>query len=80
MVAVLLSSEVDTSLIDNDGVASSSVIVNVPVASLIDAFEALDKVMVTVSFASSNESARTVTAIVPVVAPALIVNVPLVAV
>ena len=36
--------------------------------------------MVTVSFASSNESARTVTAIVPVVSPALIVNVPLVAV
>ena len=80
MVAVLLSSEVDTSLIDNDGVASSSVIVKVPVASLIVAFEALDKVIVTVSFASSNESARTVTAIVPVVAPALIVNVLLVAV
>ena len=79
-VAVLFSFVVDTSLIDNDGVASSSVIVNVPVASLIVAFEALDKVIVTVSLASSNESARTVTAIVPVVAPALIVKVPLLAV
>ena len=56
LVAVLLSSEVDTSLIDNDGVASSSTISRVPVASLIVAFVALDKVMVTVSFASSIES------------------------
>ena len=80
LVAVLLSSDVETSLIDNDGVASSSVIVKVPVVSLIVALEALDKVMVTVSLSSSNESARTVTAIVPVVAPALIVNVPLLAV
>ena len=53
---------------------------NVPVESLIDAFEALDKVMVTVSFTSSIVSARTVIGIVPVVAPALIVNVELVAV
>ena len=63
-VAVLFSFVVDTSLIDNDGVASSSVIVNVPVASLIVAFEALDKVIVTVSFASSKESDSTVTGIV----------------
>ena len=67
-------------MIDNDGVASSSTISRVPVASLIVAFDALDKVMVTVSFASSNESASTVTEIVPVVSPALIVKVPLVAV
>ena len=80
LVAALFSFDVVTSFIESDGVASSSVIVNVPVESLIDAFEALDKVMVTVSFASSNESARTVTAIVPVVEPALIVNVLLVAV
>ena len=79
-VAALLSSEVVTSLIDKEGVASSSVIVNVPVASLILAFEALDKVIVTVSLASSNESARTVTGIVLDVSPALNVKVPLVAV
>ena len=54
--------------------------VNVPVASLIVAFVALDKVIVTVSFASSKLSANTVTPIVPVVSPALIVNVSLVAV
>ena len=59
---------------------SSSVIVNIPVESLIVAFVALDRVMVTVSFGSSVESARTVIGIVPVVAPALIVNVPFVAV
>ena len=59
---------------------SSSVIVNIPVESLIVAFDALDRVMVTVSFGSSVESERTVIGIVPVVAPALIVNVPLVAV
>ena len=79
LVAALLSSEVETSLIDKEGV-SSSVIVNVPVASLIVAFVALDKVIVTVSSASSKESAHTVTPIVPVVSPALIVKVPLVAV
>ena len=43
-------------MIDNDGVASSSTISRVPVASLIVAFVALDKVTVTVSFASSIES------------------------
>ena len=80
LVAVLFSFDVDTSLIDNDGVASSSVIVNVPVASLIVAFDAFDKVIVTVSFTSSVVSARTVIGIVPVVLPALIVNVSLVAV
>ena len=57
-VEALLSSDVDGSLIDNDGVASSSVIVKVPVESLIVAFDALDKVIVTVSFASSNASAK----------------------
>ena len=50
---------------DKDGVASSSVIVNVPVGLLSVAFDALDIVMVTVSFASSNES-ETVIGIVPV--------------
>ena len=79
LVAALLSFVVETSLMDNEGV-SSSVIVNVPVASLMVAFDALDKVIVTVSFASSKVSARTVIGIVPVVSPALIVNVPLVAV
>ena len=64
---------------DKDGVASSSVIVNVPVGLLSVAFDALDIVMVTVSFASS-KSQQTVIGIVPVLTPALIVNVPLVAV
>ena len=64
LVAVLLSFEVETSFIDKDGVASSSVIVKVPVASLIVALDTLDSVIVTVSFASSNVSARTVIAIV----------------
>ena len=79
-VEALLSSDVETSLIDKDGASSSSVMVNVPLESLIVAFDALDKVIVTVSFASSKVSANTVTPIVPVVSPALIVNVPLVAV
>ena len=79
LVEVLLSSDVDTSLIDKVGV-SSSVIVNVPVESLIVAFEALDKVIVTVSLASSNESARTVTGMVLDVSPGLNVKVPFVAV
>ena len=61
------------------GADSSSVIVNVPVASLIVAFDALDRVIVTVSSASYIESANALTPIVPVVSPALIVNVPLVA-
>ena len=80
LVEVLFSLEVVTSFIDNVPEPSSSVIVKVPVASLIVAFEALDKVMVTVSFASSVESAKTVTPIVLVVCPALKVKVPLVAV
>ena len=64
LVAVLFSLEVVTSLIDKEGVASSSVIVNVPVESLIVAFDAFDRVIVTVSFASSNASERTVTGMV----------------
>ena len=79
-VVALLSSDVETSLIDNDGVASSSVIVNVPVASLMFAFDAFDKVIVTVSLFSSKESAKTVTAMVLDVSPALKVRVPFVAV
>ena len=78
LVEVLLSSEVETSLIDNDGVASSSVMVNVPVASLIVAFDALDKVIVTVSLLHLH-LVRTVTGIVLYVSPALNVNVSLVA-
>ena len=62
------------------GVASSSVIVNVAVESLIIALVALDKVIVAVSLASSSESAKTGTLNVPDVAPAAIVNVPDVAV
>ena len=80
LVAALFSLDAVTSLIDKDGVASSSVIVNVPVASLMVAFDALDKVIVTVSFASSKASERTVTAIVLDVSPALNVNVLFVAV
>ena len=44
-VAALLSSDVETSLIDKDGGSSSSVMVNVPVESLIVALEAFDKAM-----------------------------------
>ena len=55
-VATLLSSDVETSLIDKDGVASLSVIVNVAVESLIAPADALLKVIVTVSLASSRES------------------------
>ena len=62
------------------GAASSSVIVNVAVESLIDAFVGLDKVIVAVSLFSSVVSARTGTLNVPEVAPAEIVNVPDVAV
>ena len=69
-----------TSAILKLGVASSSVIVNVAVESLILALDALDKVIVAVSFASSSASARTGTLNVPDVAPAEIVNVPDVAV
>jgi len=69
-----------TSAILKLGVASSSVIVNVAVESLIVAFDALDKVIVAVSLFSSRVSARTGTLKVPVVAPAEIVKVPDVAV
>ena len=55
-------------------------IVNVAVESLILAFDAFDKVIVAVSFASSSASANTGTLNVPDVAPADIVNVPDVAV
>ena len=78
-VAALLSLDVETSLIDKEGV-SSSVIVNVPVASLIVAFDALDKSHGNCFIYFIVESARTVIGIVPVVLPALIVNVPFVAV
>jgi len=69
-----------TSAILKLGAASSSVIVNVAVESLIDAFDAFDKVIVAVSLTSSRVSARTGTLNVPDVAPADIVNVPDVAV
>ena len=58
------------------GVASSSVIVNVAVESLILALDAFDKVMVAVSLFSSVVYANTGTLNVPDVAHADIVNVP----
>ena len=75
-----LSSEAVTSLIESVGASSSSVMVSVAVASLMVAFDALDKVSVAVSLFSSVESLRTGTVKVPVVEPAEIVRVPLVAV
>ena len=75
-----LSSEAVTSLIEMVGASSSSVMVSVPVASLMVAFEALDSVSVAVSLFSSSESLRTGTVKVPVVSPAAMVRVPLVAV
>ena len=75
-----LSLEVVTSLIESVGAESSSVMVSVPVASLMVAFEALDSVSVAVSLSSSVESLRTGTVKVPVVSPAEMVKVPLVAV
>ena len=69
-----------TSAILKLGDASSSVIVNVAVESLILAFDALDRVIVAVSLTSSSVSANTGTLNVPVVEPADIVNVPDVAV
>ena len=69
-----------TSAILKLGAASSSVIVNVAVESLIVAFDAFDKVIVAVSLASSRASAKTGTLNVPVVEPADIVSVPDVAV
>ncbi len=75
-----LSSEVVTSLIESVGAESSSVMVSVPVASLMVAFEALESVKVAVSLFSSVESLRIGTVKVPVVSPAEMVKVPLVAV
>ena len=69
-----------TSAILKLGVASSSVIVNVAVESLIVALDALDKVIVAVSLFSSSVSCKTGTLNVPDVAPADIVSVPDVAV
>ena len=62
--------------IDNVGASSSSTIMSVPVASLMVALVALDKVIVAVSFASSSVSANTGTLNVALVAPAAIVTVP----
>ena len=75
-----LSLAVVTSLIERLGVPSSSVMVSVPVASLMVALAALDNVSVAVSLLSSVLSARIGTLKVPLVAPAAIVKVPLVAV
>ena len=61
---------------DNEGAASSSTIVKVPVASLMVALVGLDKVSVAVSDASSNVSTNTGTLKVCVVFPARIVTVP----
>ena len=58
------------------GATSSSVIVSVAVESLIVAFDALDKVIVAVSFSSSVVSEIIGTLNVPKVAPAAIVKVP----
>ena len=74
------SFEVVTSFIERDGAASSSVMVRVPVASLLVALLALDNVKVTVSLASSVVSASTGTVKVWVVVPAAKVRVPLEAV
>ena len=74
------SLEAVTSAILKLGAASSSVIVNVEVESLIVAFVGLDKVIFTVSLFSSIVSARIGILIVPDVAPAAIVKVPDVAV
>ena len=73
-VALAAASVIATSLIAKVGVASSSVIVSVPVASEIVALAGLDSVSVAVSLASSRLSARTPTVKVAVVAPAAMVN------
>ena len=75
-----LSSEVVTSAIDSEGASSSSVMVSVAAESLMVALEALESVKVAVSLFSSSESLRTGTVKVPVVSPAAMVRVPLVAV
>ena len=72
--------DVVTSAIVILGLGSSSVIVNIALESLIVAFDALDKVIVAVSFAYLLESARTGTLNVPEVVPAVIIKVPDVAV
>ena len=64
-------------MIERDGVASSSVMVRVPVASLMVALEAFDNVTVAVSLASSVLSGSTGSVKVLVVWPAANVNVPL---
>ena len=79
LVAALLSSEAVTSLIDKEGV-SLSVIVTVPVASLIVPADALLIVMVIVSSLSSVLSSVIDTANVLEVSPALNVKVPFFAV
>ena len=61
---------------DKLGVASSSTMVKVPVASLMVALVGLDKVSVEVSFTSSKVSTNTGTLKVCVVFPARIVTVP----
>ena len=78
-VAVLFSFVVETSLIDNEGV-SLSVMVTVPVASLIVPSDALLIVMVIVSSLSSVLSSVIDTANVLEVSPALNVKVSLAAV
>ena len=72
---VLLSFVVETSLMDNDGVASSSVMVNVAVESLILPSDALLIVIVAVSLSSSNASSVIETVNVLEVSPALNVKV-----
>ena len=79
-VAVPFSAPVVTSLIDRLGAASSSVIVRLPVASVILALVALESVRVAVSLASSRASARMGTVKVLEVSPAAKVKVPLAAV
>ena len=59
----------------NEGAVSSSMMVKIPVASLMLALLALESVNVAVSFASSRLSANTGTLKVAVVAPAAMVNV-----
>ena len=75
-VPVEPSSSAEISLIESEGALSSSVIVKVPVASLILAFDALDKVRVTVSLFSSVLSPKTGTVNVFEVSPASKVKVP----
>ena len=66
----------ETSLMDKEGAASSSTILSVPLASLMVAFDGLDKVIVAFSRISSSVSTNTGTLNVCVVLPARIVTVP----